>query len=387
MPATNPKNRRKILIAAAMGVVILSGLAVSAYWLNNKPRAQRTPPKSLAPLVETVSLTPVEHLATVSAMGVVTAAQSVDLAARVSGEVVAVNDHLAPGARFAKGEMIARIDPADYRLALREKEAALVKARYELELELGQGAVAKREYELLGETIAESDRALVLREPHLKAARANVDAAEAALEQARLELERTQIVAPFNAVVKERFVAVGMQLGSGTKIATLVDSDRYWIEASLPIDHLAWIRFGNDPSRVEIIPRIPGTHYREGFVKSVMSDVDEEGRMARIVIEVSDPLSSTAAAPLLLGDLVTLGIEGKRLENVLKIPRSAVHNGGSIWLLSPEKRLKIVHLTPLWAETDAIFIDASAIADGFSLITTDLSGAVEGMQLRTEKAQ
>jgi RND family efflux transporter MFP subunit len=370
-----------------MTAIVIGGIGTSAYWLKNKPRAQRTPPKVLPPLVKAVEITPVVHQVTVAALGSVTAAQSVELTPLVSGEVVEVNPRLAPGIRLAKGELIARIDPADYELALRQKESDLVQAQYELDLELGQRAVAKREYELLGETIDEADRSLVLREPHLKAAQAKVDAAHAAVEQAKLNLERTRIVSPFNAVVQERFVSVGMQLLSSTKIATLVDCDRYWIEAALPVNDLTWIRFGQNASSVLIAPRSPGQQFPEGYVKSVMSDVDSQGRMARVIVEVPNPIEGSKGAPLLLGDLVSLSIMGRVLENVITVPRSALRDGGTIWLLSPDNRLKIVPVTPLWAEKDAIFIAPESITAGYRLVTTDLAGAVDGMSLRSAGAK
>jgi RND family efflux transporter MFP subunit len=381
-----PRRRRWVTFAVT-ALIVVGGVATSVYWLENKPRAKRAAPVILAPLVETIDAQSVTHQVNVPAMGTVTAAQSVELSARVSGELVEVSRRLVPGECFKKGELIARIDPTDFELALRRAEADLVNARYELELELGKRAVALREYELLGETIAEEDRALVLREPHLKNAQAKVDAAEAAVRQAKLDLERTRITAPFNAVVVERDASVGMQVNSGTKLATLAGSDRYWIEATLPVGELSWIRAGKNGSRAAITPRSPGQRFPEGKVRSIMSGVESKGRMARVVIEVPRPFQGGSGAPLLLGDLVTLSIEGKALENVIRIPRAALHEGPAIWLLSPDKRLKIVSVAPLWAEKDAVYVGAATVAEGDRLIGSSLAAPVEGMKLRTGGAQ
>jgi len=384
MPTSNRPRSKTILLVTVTLLIVAGGLGTSTYWLKNKPRAQRAAPQVLPPLVETLETRPADHRVAVPAMGSVAAAQSVELSARVSGELVEVSPRLIPGERFKKGELIARIDPADFELALRQKEADLVNARYELELELGKRAVAQREYELLGETIGESDRALVLREPHLQAARSKVDAAEAAVKQAKLDLERTRIVAPFNAVVVTRDAAVGMQVGSSTKLATLADSDRYWIEATLPVGELSRIRAGKQGSRALIAPRSPGQHFPEGVVKTVMSDVESKGRMARVVVEVSRPFETGSGAPLLLGDLVTLSIEGETLENVVRIPRSALREGPSVWLLTPENRLHITAVAPLWSEQDAVYVDAAAIDEGCRIIGSNLAAPVDGMSLRRE---
>jgi RND family efflux transporter MFP subunit len=387
MPNNETSRTRKIVAYLVVVFIVIGGIGTSVYWMKNKPRAKRAAPKVMAPLVKAVDIKAQDHRVVVAALGTVTAAQSVELMARVSGEVTEINPNLFPGAMLPKGTMIAQIDPSDFKLALRQKEADLVKARYELELELGQRAVAEREYELLGETIAEEDRDLILREPHLRSARAKVDAAEAAVEQAKLNLQRTRIVAPFNAVIKERFVSVGMQLGSGSKIATLVDSDRYWIEATVNVEEMGWIRFGSSASSVTIAPRTAGQNFPEGVVKSIMSDVVSKGRMARIVVEVPDPIENAEGTPLLLGDLVQLSIEGKMLENAVAIPRAVLHHGNTVWLLSPENRLKIVAIEPLWAEKSAAYIAADTVPEGYRLITTDLAAPVEGMTLRTQGAK
>lgn len=384
MRPQDPKRRRKILIYAMTLLIVIGGAGTSLFWLENKPRAKRAAPVVLPPLVQLLPTEVVDHPVAVAAMGTVTAARSVDLSARVSGELIEVSPRLVPGARFKLGETIARIDPADFELTLRQKEADLINARYELELERGKQAVARREYELLGETIPEADRALILREPHLKAARAKVDAAEAALKQAKLNLERTRIAAPFNALVVSREASKGMQVGSGTKIATLAGTDRYWIEATLPVGALSWIRIGDDASRAVITPRNPGQRFPEGRVETVMADVVSKGRMARVVVEVPRPLDGGSGAPLLLGDLVTLSITGKTLPNVVPLPRAAVHEGPSIWLMSPDKRLKIAAITPLWEEKETLYVAADVLPEGFRLIGSNLAAPVAGMKLRTD---
>ncbi len=374
---------RKTLTFIVMAAIIGGGLGLSYYWLENKPKAQRKPFKALPPLVEAEQVTPKNYRVVINALGTVKAAQSVDLSAQVSGEVIEVSERLRPGARFEKGELIALIDPADFELALRQKEADLVKARTDLELELGQQAIAKREYELFGETIEESDRALLLREPHLKSAQAKVDAAEAAVEQARLNLERTRVVAPFNALIQSRSVSIGTQLGSGSKVATLIDTDRYWIEATLTAEQLSWIRYDDNGSKVTITPRNSKQEFPVGTVMSIMGDVAEKGRMARAIVEVPKPLDEGSGVPLLLNDLVSLSIEGIELKNVIAVPRSAVHNGNTIWLLTPEKSLKIVTINPIWSTKQSVYLPAETFEKEQQLIISNLPAPVEGMTLRT----
>jgi len=373
---TPPK--KSILTIFIMSIIVIAVVAISIYWMKNRPRATRTPTKVLAPLVTAVKTDAISHNIKISALGKVTPVQIVELSSQVSGEVIDVRDELIPGIELKKGDLIAQINPIDFELLLRQKEADLVKAEFELELEVGKVAVAKREYELLGEDISKENRSLILREPHLKAAKAKVDSAKANVALAKLNLHRTKIVSPFNATVKTRFVSVGMQIRSGSKIVTLVGSERYWIEATLPSNALKWINFDKNASKVDI------KQNHHGVVKTIMSDVEQNGRMARVVIEVVNPLNNYHGSPLLLDDIVNLSIHGKTLNNVIKIPRFTLHNGNNIWFLSPNDKLKILKIMPIWTEKDAIYILADTISKEYKLITSSIPAPVSGMSLRTK---
>lgn len=377
-------SKNRVITLVVMTAIILGALTLSLFWLKNKPRAKRTAPKVLAPLVLATELKSISHKVVVEALGKVQPAQSVDLSSQVSGEVVSVKTPLVPGMRLKKGEFIAQIEPADYTLTLRQKEADLVKAEYELALERGQQAVAKREYKLLGTKIAKKDRTLVLREPHLKFAQAKVDAAKAAVEQAKLNLERTKIVSPFPAIVQERYVAEGMQVNSGSKIVTLVDSSRYWVEVSLNTEALPWVSISNE---VSIKPRISGQVLPKGYVKSIKSDVETQGRMARIVVEVPNPLDTTKGAPLLLEDIVTVMLSGRELKNVIRIPRSALHEQNSLWLLTPDNTLKIETVQQVWSDQSAIYVPRDSLDLANHLIISNIPAPVDGMKLRKNGAK
>ena len=77
--------------------------------------------------------------------------------------------------------------------------------------------VAKQEFDLLGMDLDGDERDRVLRKPQLNKLEAARDMAEAQLEQAALDRRRTEIRAPFNAVIRERFVNLGAQVSSATR--------------------------------------------------------------------------------------------------------------------------------------------------------------------------
>jgi multidrug resistance efflux pump len=136
-----------------------------------------------------------------SATGVVQPALEVTVSPEVASRLVEVSPSLEPGGRLAEGEVIARIDPRDYRLAIRQEERRLRSAELEVQTEEGRGRVARREWEILGAGRSEEEAGLALRRPHREVVEASLDAARATLERARLSLSKTVIRAPWNAVV------------------------------------------------------------------------------------------------------------------------------------------------------------------------------------------
>ena len=220
------RGKRTLLIT--LGIVMFA-IAVSAYWMTNKPIAKRRRPEPRARLVEASRVTPATHIVTTDLMGTVIASQSIQLASEVGGRVLSRSDQFIPGGYFRKGERILRIEPRDYQLSVRQSESALVQARSGLKTEMGQQAVAKREYQIMGREVPTADRGLVLRKPQLATAKANVNSASALLDKAKLNLERTLVRSPFNAVVGSRNVDVGAQVGAGSPLASLVGTDQYWV--------------------------------------------------------------------------------------------------------------------------------------------------------------
>src|SRR5690606_1279945 len=141
------------------------------------------------------------------------------------------------GGRVREGDVVLRLDPSDYQNQLQQRQSELAQATTALEIEMGEQAIAERDFRRIegGRNLTEMQRALVLREPQLNAAKARVEATRANVQQARLDLERTQIKAPFDAQVLSRLVNVGSQVTPGDNLAELVGARTYWVEATLPL--------------------------------------------------------------------------------------------------------------------------------------------------------
>lgn len=387
--STNNKVGKLLRFLFAVAILFIA-CAVSFFWITHKPRAARQKPESKAPLVETMKASVADQLVTVRAMGTVAPSQSVNLTSRVNGEIVCTNSNFLPGGKFKIGEEILQIDSTDYKLMVKQKQSDVARAEHALKLEIGQQSIAVKEYKLFEETLYKQDRDLVLRKSYLDAAKANLKAAEASLERANLDLKRTRIVSPFNAVVQSKHVGVGSQVLTGTPLITLVDTDNYWVEVSIPMDKLKWISIpdaNNDGSTVRITHETSWGKdaFRIGTVTRLMTELEPKGRMARLLVTVKDPLclqSVNKGKPqLILGAFMRAFIEGKKLPNVVYVPRFALHDGDQVWIITTNQTLDIRKIDIVWSESNFVYAE-NFVTDGEMLIVSALAAPVHGMQLR-----
>jgi multidrug efflux pump subunit AcrA (membrane-fusion protein) len=418
---------RALLVLAILG----AAGAVSAFMLTNRPRSQRRRPRPTAALVEVQPVRRGRRRVIVDAMGTVQAARQITLTPRVAGEVVWVSGELIPGGRLDANEPAVRLDPTDFELALSrrsaelrqlqsthrqrlsevaQRQADITRAECALQTEQGNQQVARREYELLGKEVEDVDLALVLREPALRtaqadcnaaraakaaaaasaaAAAASAEAAGAALRQAKLDLWRATVRAPFNAVVLSDAVDVGSQVSAGSAIAELIGADEFWVVLTVPVDRLKWIRIpragGQAGAEVRIYHEAawgPGVH-RTGRVVRLAADLQPQGRMARLIVSVADPLSvdSPDRPPLLVGSYVRAEIVGVEVPDVVEVPRAALRDGRRVWLAADDDTLAIRDVDVLWGRDDSVYV-RDALADGDRLITSDLGAPVAGMAIR-----
>jgi RND family efflux transporter MFP subunit len=383
---------RRWLVVLLPALVVLGGIVIAMMLVETAPRAKREPAASQARLVEVQPVTLGDSVADIEAMGTVVPAREVVLQPQVSGEVLTISDELVPGGRFRKGEPLLRIDPADYELAVRQRESELAQARSNLKIEQGQQAIARNEFELLGESTGGEDNALMLRKPQLESVRASVATAQATLERARLDLARTRIRAPFNAIVQSREVNTGTRVTPVSKLATLIGTDRYWLELSVPVDQLQWLEIpavnAGQGSAVRVYDEAAWgpDKFRRGHVIRLAGDLENEGRMARVLVAVDDPLAlqpEHAGAPvLLLNSYVRAVIEGRTLSNVARVNRALLRGEDRVWLMGSDDRLQIRTVTIQFRGPHSVLV-SEGLAAGERLVVTDLSAPVEGMALRT----
>jgi RND family efflux transporter MFP subunit len=381
----------RLIIVLACFAVIAMGATGYMVMVKSTPKPRKRPPVKMVPLVTIEKIYPRTQRVAVKAMGTVVPAKELILKSRVAGEIVRTHPEFSEGGIIRKGEQLLQIDKLDYKLIAAQKKSAVADASYALKLELGRQDIAQREWHLLnGDNPApEADAELALRKPHLEKAQSDLTAAEAELEAARLQLARTKIVAPFNAVIRSVHVQQGSMIATQENLATLIGTDHYWVQVSIPIDRLKWIDIPDHRRKTGAEARITyhGDTVRSGGVVKLLSDLEEQGRMARVVVAVNDPLGMQPSAQkfpaMLIGEYVRVEIQGRQIEDVYRIPRSALRDNTHIWLVDAHGKLDIREVRTLWRDNQAVLVK-DRLTPGARLIVSDLATPVPGMLVKVD---
>ena len=379
----------RIVVNVLVCLAILGAAVVAVIVINRtEPTAQKfnTTRKSAA-LVDSITVVRGTYSPRLIVLGTVESAQQIDLSPRVGGQVVDLLPEFVPGGMVHKGDLLLRIDPADFENALSIRMSELEQAKASMEM-----------------TIDNTNSSLVRREPQIASIRAQVSAAKAAVERAQLDLERTNVYAPFDAQVLTRSVNIGSQIRPGDELGQLIGLDEYWVMAAVPVRSLRWVQLPftvgqnlssepNQSSGLGIEGR-PGSKVvlrnkdtwgpnveREAIVSRLIGTLDQQTRLARLLITVDDPLGQKSdVPPLILNTLIETEIEGKPIEDVVRLRREFVRDQDTVWVMKHEK-LEI-------RKTEVVFRDAEyayirkGLESGEEVVTTTLATVAEGVGLR-----
>lgn len=373
-------------------IILIIGGAATTLIFSTEPTAERSgATRQTAMLVDVTSVQKGNFHPTITAMGTVVPSQDIILSPRVSGEIIERSENFTPGGYVQKGDTLLQIDPADYRNALQQQQSQLQEALANLSIEMGRQSAAQKEYKLFGDTLSEENEALILREPQLNTVKSQVQSARAAVEQAKLDLARTTIKAPFDAHILNRNVNVGSQVAPGEDLGRLVGLETYWIEANVPLSDLRRLDVpnnGGQGSEVRIRNRTAWSEgeYRTGYLFRLVGTLESETRMARVLIEVNDPhgyqsnTNATELPPLMLGSFVEANIKGEELSNVIRLNRDYIRNNDTVWTME-EGQLRIKDVDVLFRDAQYAYI-SSGLEEQDHVVTTNLSTVTDGAPLR-----
>ena len=382
---------RKVKIFLPIAVLLI-GAAVAVAIVKAKPTVDRQEAAALPPLVRVMEAQPQRLDLVVRSQGTVRPLVDSTVVAQVAGRIDWVSPAFAEGGFFSKGDKLVQIDRRDYELAVSQADARVAQAQVRLQLEEAEAALAREEWLELG---SGDGSPLALREPQLAEARAAIQAAEAALEKARLDLERTSIRAQFDGRIRSKQVDLGQFINRGTPVANVHSTNAAEIRLPVPKDELIFVGLdpslrlhsGNDRGPEVVLRAKIG---RADFAWSAVivrtgSEFDPRTRMLPLFARVEDPLRRQpgAAGPALpMGLFVDAEIEGIELADVFALPRSAVREGSQVLVVDEESRLRIRDVEIIRAERERVLIQSGLAANDLVCIS-QIEIVVDGMQVRT----
>ena len=372
-------------IVKLLPILVLGGLWAIAWMIRSNPpetnfRGPTTGPRMT---VEAQPVEPVDFQVNVPSYGMVRPRIQTLLVAQVSGQIVDKSPKFDEGGYFAEGEVMLTIDPRDYEANVMIAEASLADAEQSYFEEQARAEQAQVDWERLGNEGEASD--LVLRKPQLAAAKARVSSAEANLIKARLDLERTQIRAPFDGRVLRQIVDLGQVVGTNTQLAEFYSVGI--AEVRLPIANkdlnfveLPESRDAGDESGLQatLYSELAADDTWDARVVRTEAAIDDTARQLHVLVHVDDPFVADEQhrVPLKIGQYVTASIEGRLLEDVIVIPSSAIYQGTYVYVVE-NGTLQRRDLDILWSDVDQAII-SGGLAAGDALVTTLLGQVTSG---------
>lgn len=371
-------------------LILGSGVAAAMLFVATGPQAAPKETETSMTFVEAVTVERETFVPTIRGMGVVQSERTVALAPEVAGRVKEQNSALVAGGLLSKGEPLIRVDARDYSDALAMTKAELAQAQLRVREENTLRQVAEHEWRNRPDDFSDETLAYALREPHLDAAKAQVQSARTRIAKAKRDLGRTLLRAPFDAVVLNESVDLGQTVSPAVPVVTLAGTDRFRVEVSLPVAQLELLQIPGVNALAEA--GSPATVFneatrgRESFEARALrleSAVDQRGRMAQLHLAVDDPLSLKQPVegrplPLLLGTFVRVEIEGRPLPDVVVLPRSAVQQDGTVWVLDSQSRLESRTIEVAWREPGKVVVRSGVEAQE-RVVSTSLPLATAGM--------
>ena len=374
--------------------LLLLGLGILGirYFISTRSVVETEEKPQLIPVVRTVKAELQNIRLTVTSQGTVGPRAVTTLLPEISGRVVYISPSLVLGGFFEESEVLLRIDPYDYQLAITQSESAIAQAQLNLEQEKAEAVVSRQEWEDLGKGAEASP--LVLRQPQIAFAEASLEAAKASLEQARRNLNKTEIKAPFTVRVRQKSVDIGQYVSPGSSLAQLYSVDVAEVRIPLPDSDLEYVDIpfnyrGDDPGSnqgpdVLVTALFAGKkHSWKGRLVRTEGEIDPESRMLYAIVQVEDPYARSRdrnKPPLAVGMFVSTEIQGRRVSGVVSLPRSAVRDGNQVWVVDSDSRLVFRDINILKAEPDRLIID-EGIQEGDLICVSTLDAVVEGMEV------
>jgi RND family efflux transporter MFP subunit len=369
---------KKLLPLAIIGaaVVVMLGLAA----MRSKPPQRPSTPR--VPAVEVVIAEAAPGGFVVRAQGTVQPRTQTTLVSEVGGTVLEVSPKFVAGGFLRRGELLLRVDPKDYEVAVLRAEASLANRRALLAQENARAEQAAKDWASLKRP--GQPNPLVLRTPYVAEAQANVRSAEADLAAAKINLERTRVKVPFDGLLREKRADVGQYVNVGAILGVFAATDVGELRLPLSEADLAVVELPAGAGvPIELTTRAGARSWPATLVRTE-GVLDERTRVMYAVAEIADPYALEAgsgAVPLQFGSFVEARLPARLDRPVIAVPRHALRGLDQLLLVDAEDRLRLRTVEVLRADPTQVYV-GSGLQVGERVVTTVVEAPVAGMSLR-----
>ncbi|MEL7031050.1 MAG: efflux RND transporter periplasmic adaptor subunit [Pseudomonadota bacterium] len=380
------------IISIVITIVVLLGLAgvavTTVQVLKPEPEQAEEKFSGLSVFSEPVTLQDLDF--TVVAQGEVRPQREIVVAPQIAGRISYVSPDFIDGGFIRRGQVLVRLETADYQLAVVRAQSGVASAEQRLAREQAEAEIARQDLINLGIT---DSSPLARREPQLAEARASLESAKAQLADAELALARTAVVSPFDGRVREENVEIGQFASPGQSLGRVFATDV--VEVALPITDDELGRLGLPLAFAETeAERGPEVIFsgsvsgepREwvGRVTRSSAAVNAQTRLINVIAELEDPYGtgSDNGAPMAPGLFVNASIAGTKIENLLVAPRSAIRSGNDIFIGDPaEGALRIYEVDLVFSSPNGAWFRSPDVNPGDLAITSPIRGSNDGMSI------
>lgn len=377
-------------------IVILGSCIAFSYALIRTPLSLDEVALEIIPV--SVRVTEVEQRSVglvVGSQGKVQAAQTANLSAAVAGPVAWISSAMEAGGYVTEGETLLRLDASDYETMLARSEASVQQANAE-------SGHASREYDRMKELAEQrlaSQSQLQDAQRLAEVSIARLADAEANHRQAQLDLQRTEIKAPFNAIVETREVELGQYVNRAQSIAVLYGANEVEVRVPLAIRQLGYLDIplglqGELPPEQAPAVTLTGTyggaeHHWEGTLVRIEASIDPNSNTVQTIIRVSQPTATIdwtsaeeiKAIPLPIGLYVHADIIGKTVDSLISLPRSVIRNNNQVLVVDAENKMYYREVDIFRLEEENVLI-SGGLLPGERVCISPIQAVVDGMAVQ-----
>jgi RND family efflux transporter MFP subunit len=356
-----PKLVRNLILPLL--VLAIAG-AIAVTMIRSRSELPRREQPVTLPVVETAIVEPGPVPVTIQSRGIVTPRRNIELVTEVSGRIIWVDPGFLQGEEVTEGQLLLRIDPIDYEVAVSDARAALASAQLSL-----------------------AEVKVVVKKAAIAEAEARVEAARDRLRQAEIDLANTEIRAPFDAVVDVKRVGLGQYVQTGSPVMKLLSTGIAEVRLPLLASDVPFVKYGQDEQgnwhELTLTATFGNVHHSwRARLARLERRVDEETRVFFLVAQVERPYDLSRHSHILaMGLFVEATFEGAPIPDAVRLPRSSLHDGGSVYVVRDGKLYR-QSVKLLRSEGETVIV--GGLESGDAVVVSRLDLMTNGMPVETE---